>query len=214
MKNLMNVLKAKVFYIILLVVALGSGFATRAYFIQQENVEQSKEHTQQVREQQALIKEERKKNEELKSKMTVAEARVTEISTNIKKAKDEHETNKANAVKNATNDVPVGTTNETVLDFIREKYWVKQLENGREATLELFFNDETSGDIESNNLIESGYALHNFSIVNSTSDSVTLNTKSIVSEYTSSVTIRKGRDGKTIDVSTGDLIYNLEPADY
>ncbi|MGM9924509.1 MAG: hypothetical protein ACI35R_09710 [Bacillus sp. (in: firmicutes)] len=219
MRKMMNVLKkAKVFYVILLVVALGCGFAARGYFVQQENAKESKEYKQQIKEQQALIDEERKKNEELKSKMAKAEAKVTEITANITKAKDEHETNKANAVKNTTYEPPAEATKDTVLDFIRNQTsWGSETASYRSISFDLYFKDEFNGEVESSNLLEGGTAVHYFSVVDNAPDEVTLNVISVLNTENKndhSITIRKGKDGKTIDVTDRGSTYNLEPVYY
>lgn len=217
MKKAMAVLrKWKVIYFVLLLVALSLGFATRGYFVQQEQDKNDKAYKHQVKEQQALINEEKKKNEELKGNVAQAESKVQEISNNITKTKDEHETNKANAVKNTKYVAPAGAVksgSDYLLSFISEPdSWGSETASDRYVSTTFDFDSEKTGLLESSNLIERGTALHNFTVISSTHDKVVMELISDINpeQEPITITITKGKVGKTIDILDRGTTYNLE----
>lgn len=219
--------KWKIQHIIIFMSVLGLGFGVGHIINGPEASELKKEQAKELKALEEQINKDKNTVKELESKNKLANQKIDELQKQLSNMDDTHKKNKEIAVANAKaaqakiNSEKRNSIN--VLEMLPTSEWESTYavnkDSGdtsdtpppRYANLSMTMTGENTGEIESNNLLEMGYAFHTFEVIENTGERLVL---SVENPYSSgernydTVTIT-ATDASEINVQYWGTTYKL-----
>lgn len=222
--------KWKVQHIIVFLVVLGLGFGVGHIISEPEASKQKEEQAKEFKVLEEQINKDKNKVEELETQNDLANQKIDELEKQLINMDEIHKKNKETAVANAkATQAKINSelrSKINLLELIPTSSWQSTVPVNKDpgdtsdtplpryADLTMTLTSENTGEIDSNNLIEMGYAFHTFEVIENTGGKLVLSIEDPDATHErnyNNVTITANGVNEIIFVQYGESTYQLSP---